>query len=318
MQDEGRKDRAVGSRAAGEALTASARRAFARNMETRPASLGFGIGLRTAHFGALLERRADVDWFEALSENFMMDGGRPLRVLERIRRDYPIVLHGVSLSIGSTDPLSRDYLSRLRGLADRFEPRWVSDHLCWTGVDAHNLHDLLPLPWNEEALEHIVGRVVEVQDVLGRRIALENVSSYLAFTHSTMTEWEFLSEVARRADCWILLDVNNVYVSARNHGFDPRAYIDAVPAERVVQLHLAGHTDCGSHLLDTHDAPVAAAVWELFAHTRRRLGAVPTCIEWDGDVPPLERLESEVAAARRYAGAAQLSGRPRDDATAAA
>jgi uncharacterized protein len=287
-------------------------------MAPRSPSLGFGVGLRTAHFGALLERRAEVDWFEALSENFMMDGGRPRRVLERIRRDYPVVLHGVSLSIGSTDPLRRDYLDRLRALAERFEPRFVSDHLCWTGVDAHNLHDLLPLPWNEETLDHVVRRVIEVQDALGRRIALENVSSYLAFTHSTMSEWEFLSEVAHRADCWILLDVNNVHVSARNHGFDPRVFIDSVPAERVVQLHLAGHTDCGTHLLDTHDAPVATPVWELFVHTRRRLGAVPTCIEWDGDVPPLERLEEEVATARRHAGAADLAGRSRDDATAAA
>jgi uncharacterized protein (UPF0276 family) len=286
-------------------------------MATASSSLGFGIGLRTAHFDALLQRRAKVDWFEALSENFMMDGGRPHRVLEAVRRDYPIVLHGVSLSIGSTDPLSRDYLERLRGLIDRWEPRWVSDHLCWTGVDAHNLHDLLPLPWNEEALALVVARVTEVQDFLGQRIALENVSSYLTYRHSTMSEWEFLSEVARRADCAILLDVNNVYVSARNHGFDPIAFLDAVPAERVVQMHLAGHTDCGTHLLDTHDAPVAAAVWDLFAHARRRLGAVPTCIEWDGDVPPLEQLESEVATARRHARAAAGS-EPDVDSTAAA
>ena len=282
-------------------------------------SLGFGIGLRTAHFNTLLERRAEVDWFEALSENFMMEGGRPHFVLDRIRRDFPIVLHGVSLSIGSTDPLRRDYLDRLRWLIERFEPRWISDHLCWTGVDAHNLHDLLPLPWNEETLALVASRVVEVQDVLGHRIALENVSSYLAFTHSTMSEWEFLSEVARRADCSILLDVNNIYVSARNHGFDPRAFIDGIPSERVVQMHLAGHSDCGTHLLDTHDAAVAEPVWELFVHARRRLGAVPTCIEWDGNVPPLEELESEVATARRRAAEAEPSGQPRDDhATAAA
>jgi uncharacterized protein (UPF0276 family) len=287
-------------------------------MSSPSSSLGFGIGLRTAHFPALLERRAEVDWFEAISENFMMEGGRPHHVLDRIRGDYPIVLHGVSLSIGSTDPLRHDYLKRLRWLIDRFEPQWISDHLCWTGVDAHNLHDLLPLPWNEETLAHVVARVIEAQDFLDRRIALENVSSYLSFTHSTMTEWDFLSELARRADCSILLDVNNVYVSARNHGFDPIAFIDAIPADRVVQMHLAGHSDCGTHLLDTHDAAVSPEVWDLFVHARRRLSAVPICIEWDGNVPPLERLEAEVATARRRA-AGDPAGRPRDvDATAAA
>ena len=278
--------------------------------------LGTGIGLRTAHFSALSERRAEVDWFEAISENFMMAGGRPLAVLERLRRDYPIALHGVSLSIGSTDPLSRSYLERLRALVHRFEPSWVSDHLCWTGVDAHNLHDLLPLPWNEEALAHVVPRVLAVQDFLGRRIALENVSSYLAFSHSTMAEWDFLAELAQRADCDILLDVNNVYVSAYNHGFDPIAYIDAMPAERVVQIHLAGHSECGTHLLDTHDAPMIPPVLELYRYALARLGRVSTSIEWDGDVPPLDRLEHEAARARRAAEAALGSDLAR--ATAAA
>jgi uncharacterized protein (UPF0276 family) len=254
-------------------------------------SAGVGVGLRTAHFGTLLERRAEVDWFEAISENFLMDGGRPHFVLDHVRRDFPVALHGVSLSIGGTDPLSADYLHRLRGLVRRYEPSWVS----------HNLHDLLPLPWDEEALSHIAARVTEVQDRLGRRIALENVSSYLTFTHSTITEWDFLVELCRRADCEILLDVNNVYVSARNHGFDPKVYLDAVPAERVVQIHLAGHSDLGSHLLDTHDAPVAEAVWDLYRYAVARLGAVPTSIEWDGDVPPLERLEAEAAIVRRIA-----------------
>ncbi|MBM4268018.1 MAG: DUF692 domain-containing protein [Deltaproteobacteria bacterium] len=264
----------------------------------RTAALGIGIGLRTRHFGELLERRARVDWFEAISENFMMDGGRPLHVLERVRRDYPVVLHGVSLSIGTTDPLDRTYLAKLRALAARFEPTWVSDHLCWTGVRGHNLHDLLPLPWTEEVLEHVAERVGRVQDALGRRLVLENVSSYLSFSDSTLSEWEFLAALAERADCDILLDVNNVYVSAFNHDFDALRFIDAMPPERVAQIHLAGHSDHGTHLLDTHDAPVASAVWDLYAHALRRLGRVPTLIEWDGDVPPLERLEAEAERAR--------------------
>jgi uncharacterized protein len=281
-----------------------------------PGTPPVGIGLRTAHFGTLLERRAEVDWFEAISENFMMDGGRPHSVLDHVRRDFPVALHGVSLSIGSTDPLSTDYLERLRALVRRWEPCWVSDHLCWTGVDAHNLHDLLPLPWDEETLSHVAARVVEVQDRLGRRIALENVSSYLTFTHSTMTEWDFLVELSRRADCSILLDVNNIYVSARNHGFDPKRYVDAIPAERVVQIHLAGHSDLGTHLLDTHDARVVDAVWALYRYTLARLGSVPTSIEWDGDVPPLEDLEAEVRIVRDVAAGAEPSDGRRSPAAA--
>jgi hypothetical protein len=231
----------------------------------------------------------------------MVAGGRPLHVLERVRRDFPIALHGVSLSIGSTDPLDHAYLHELRDLAKRFEPAWISDHLCWTGVGGHNLHDLLPLPWTEETLEHVCARVREVQDVLGQRLVLENVSSYLAFSHSTMTEWEFITELAARADCDLLLDVNNVYVSAYNHRFDALAYLRAIPVERVAQIHLAGHTDCVTHLLDTHDAPVADPVWELYRETRRRFGRVSTLIEWDGDVPSLERVEDEALLARAIA-----------------
>jgi len=264
-----------------------------------PANLGIGIGLRTAHFGELLERSARVDWFEAVSENFMLDGGRPLHVLEHVRRDFPIVFHGVSLSIGTTDPIDDAYVGFLKTLTERFEPPWISDHLCWTRAKRHNLHDLLPLPWTEEVLAHVAERVGRVQDALGRRLVLENASSYLAFSHSTMTEAEFLVSLVERADCQILLDVNNVYVSAFNHGFDAKAYIDAMPADRVVQLHLAGHTDKGTHLLDTHDAPVCPEVWDLYRHTIRRLGPVPTLIEWDGDVPPLATLEAEAARARR-------------------
>lgn len=276
---------------------------------TTPPNLGVGIGLRTGHFGELLERTADVDWFEAVSENFLIDGGRPLKVLEHVRRDAPVVLHGVSMSIGTTDPLDEEYLRRLRRLAERLEPSWISDHLCWTGANRHNLHDLLPLPWTEEVLDHVAQRVQRVQDFLGRRLVLENVSSYLQFSHSTMTEAEFLVALVDCADCDILLDVNNVYVSAFNHRFDARAFIDAMPRDRVVQLHLAGHSDCGTHLLDTHDAPVCAEVWDLYRHTITRLGPVPTLIEWDGNVPPLATLEEEVARARRIrADVARESG----------
>ena len=229
--------------------------------------LGWGVGLRAAHFSQITEHWPEVDWFEAISENFMMDGGRPLHVLEHVRRDVPVVFHGVSLSIGATDPIDEDYLTRLRELARRFEPRWVSDHLCWTGAKRHNLHDLLPLPWNEDVLAHVTDRVLRVQDALGRRLVLENVSSYLSFSHSTMSEAEFLVALAERADCHILLDVNNVYVNAFNHQFDARAFIDSMPRARVVQLHLAGHSNMGTHLLDTHDAPVCPEVWIFFRVT---------------------------------------------------
>ncbi|MEW6268680.1 MAG: DUF692 domain-containing protein [Thermodesulfobacteriota bacterium] len=275
---------------------------------SRHPDLGFGIGLRTGHFAEILERGARVDWLEAISENFLVAGGRPLHVLERVRRDHPLVLHGVSLSIGGTDPLDEDYLRALRALADRFEPAWVSDHLCWTGVDAHNLHDLLPLPWTEETLALVASRVERVQDALGRRLVLENVSSYLTFTHSTLSEWEFLGELARRADCDLLLDVNNVWVSAYNHGFDPRRFIDEVPAERVVQIHLAGHSEHGTHLLDTHDAPVADAVWDLYRHAVARLGRVSTLVEWDGAVPPLAAVEEQAQRARAVALEASRGG----------
>jgi uncharacterized protein len=266
----------------------------------RSANLGFGIGLRTGHYADLLEHGTRVDWLEAISENFMVRGGRALHVLERMRRDRPLVLHGVSLSIGGSDPLDERYLRELRALCDRFEPAWVSDHLCWTSCDAHQLHDLLPLPWREDVLEHVVARVARVQDALGRRLVLENVSSYLAFDDG-MPEWEFVAELARRADCALLLDVNNVHVSARNHGFDAGRYVDAMPAERVVQIHLAGHSDHGTHLLDTHDAPVADAVWQLYRHTIARLGRVSTLVEWDGDVPALAVVEDEALRARRLA-----------------
>jgi uncharacterized protein (UPF0276 family) len=261
--------------------------------------LGFGVGLRPKHYPEILDVWPDVGWFEIISENFMVRGGRPLQVLERIRQRYPVVMHGVSLSIGSTDPLSTEYLYQLKELARCIEPAWVSDHLCWTGIGGHNLHDLLPLPYTEEALAHVVERVRRVQDVLGRRILLENVSTYLELQQSTMPEWEFLTAVAERADCGILLDVNNIFVSAFNHGFAAMDYINAVPVERAHQFHLAGHSDRGTFLHDTHDHPVADPVWELYAAAVQRFGRVSTLIEWDDRIPPFTELHAEAMHARR-------------------
>lgn len=267
--------------------------------DNRPAALGCGVGLRPTHYPYIFEHWPAVDWFEAIAENFMVRGGRPLHTLTRIRERYPIVFHGVSLSIGSADPLNLEYLGELRRLAQRFEPAWVSDHLCWTGVGGHNLHDLLPLPFTAEALAHVVERVQRVQDVLGRRIALENVSSYLTFCHSMMPEWEFLTAVAERADCGILLDVNNIYVSAVNHRFDPLEYMRAIPIERVWQFHLAGHSDHGDYLLDTHDHPVKEAVWDLYVEALHRFGPVSTLIEWDDKIPEFPELQAHADRARR-------------------
>jgi len=266
---------------------------------------GFGLGLRPAHYEDLLSTRPHVDWLEVLTENYFVPGGKPLYYLDRVRRDYPVVMHGVSLSIGSTDPLDLDYLAQLKVLAERVEPLWISDHLCWTGVAGRNLHDLMPLPYTEEAASHVVARVARVQDYLGRRILLENVSSYVTYRASDMREWEFLAEVARRADCLILLDVNNVYVSSYNHGFDPVAYLRGVPAERVRQIHLAGHENCGDYIIDTHDAAIVDPVWELYAEAVRRFGPVATMIERDDRIPPLAELVAELEHARRVARAAR-------------
>ena len=260
--------------------------------------LGHGVGLRTTHFPRVLDGTARADWFEAVSENFMIDGGRPLAVLERARASCPVVLHGVSLSLGSTDPLSERYLRALRTLVDRIAPSWVSDHLCWGSVGGRYAHDLLPLPYTEEALEHVVDRVETVQNRLGRQILIENVSSYLTFAHSAMPEWEFLAAIAERADCGILLDVNNVYVSAVNHGFDPERYVMAMPPDRVGQIHLAGHSDKGTHLLDTHDGHVVPAVWDLYREAVQRCGPISTLIEWDDRVPEWGVLCAEAERAR--------------------
>jgi uncharacterized protein (UPF0276 family) len=262
--------------------------------------LGIGIGLRTVHFAHILSRWPRIDWFEVLSENFLDTGGRPAYVLDRVAERYPVALHGVSLSIGSTDPLDRTYLRKLKALADRTRARWVSDHLCWTGVLGRNTHDLLPMPYTDEALRHTVRRVRSVSEALERPLVLENPSSYVEFAGSSMPEWEFLARLAEESDCGLLLDVNNVYVSAFNHGFDPRAYVDALPPDRVVQYHLAGHTNHGTHILDTHSARAVPEVWKLYAHAVSRTGLVSTLYEWDDEIPAFDVVHAEARKAGRY------------------
>ena len=271
--------------------------------DEKPPFLGFGLGLRPQHYAEILDGAPEVDWFEIISENFMVDGGQPLRMLDRIRQRFPIVMHGVSLSIASTSPLDTDYLRRLKQLAARIEPQWISDHLCWTGVHGVNLHDLLPIPYTEEALSHVVERVCQVQDILGRRLTLENVSTYITYSESEMSEWDFASEVARRADCWLLLDVNNVYVSAFNHGFSATDFLEGVPRDRIVQLHVAGHSHEESHIIDTHDQPVCDEVWDLYRRAVAKFGPVSTMIERDDNIPPLCELVEELAHARHIARA---------------
>jgi uncharacterized protein len=271
--------------------------------------LGIGIGLRATHFGEILSRWPKLDWFEVLSENYMDTGGRPAWVLDQVKERYPVVMHGVSLSIGSTDPLDLDYLRKLKALAQRTQARWISDHLCWTGVVGRNTHDLLPLPYDEATLRHVVGRVKQVQDFLERPLAIENPSSYLAFASSTMSEWEFLARLAEEADCALLFDVNNVYVSAFNHGFEPETYVDAIPADRVVQYHLAGHTNKGTHILDTHSAPAIDAVWSLYARASARTGPVSTLFEWDEAIPSFDEVRDEAEKAAPLRGrTAQATG----------
>ena len=266
---------------------------------------GYGLGLRTEHYADFIEHsgpiRQRVDWLEVISENYMVPGGRPLAMLDQIRRDFPMVMHGVSLSIGSTAPLDFDYLHQLKTLIDRVEPAWISDHLCWTGTDGLNLHDLLPMPYTQQALGHLVDRISQVQEFLGRKILLENVSSYVTYRADEMSEWEFIAELLRRSGCDLLLDVNNIYVSSVNHGFNPQDFIDAMPAAHIRQIHLAGHENHGSYIIDTHDHPVCDAVWDLYAYTVRRLGAVPTMIERDDNIPPLTELLDELDTVRRIA-----------------
>lgn len=262
---------------------------------------GFGLGLRTQHYNDFLTAPQPVDWLEVLSDNYMVEGGKPLAMLDRIRADYPMVMHGVSMSIGAVDGLNRDYLEKLRALQQRIDPMWVSDHLCWTGVHGRNMHDLLPLPYTHEALQVITRNVEQAQEILQRPLVLENVSSYVEFNTSEMTEWEFLSEVCQATGCQLLLDINNIYVSAFNHGFSPTRFIEGVPVDSVVQFHLAGHQDNGDHLIDTHDHAVCDGVWELYRQALVRFGQVPTMIERDDRIPPLDELLSELDMARAIA-----------------
>jgi uncharacterized protein (UPF0276 family) len=269
--------------------------------------LGVGLGLRTVHYTHIVEAQPEVDWFEILSENYMQTAGRPLEWLDAIADRYPVVMHGVSLSIGSTDPLDRAYLTELRALRDRTRARWVSDHLCWTGVSGKNTHDLLPMPYTEEALHHVAGRVRAVQDFLGAPLALENPSTYVEFAAGQMappmmTECEFLGRLAEEADCALLLDVNNVFVSAFNHGFDPRDYLAAVPFDRVVQMHVAGHTHHGTHIIDSHIGPVVDDVWRLLGDAWQRSGGTSVLLEWDAEIPSFEVTHAEALRAKDYIG----------------
>ena len=262
--------------------------------------LGFGIGLRTVHFPYILSEHPAIDWFEILSENFMDTGGRPAYVLDQVAERYPVVMHGVSMSVGSTDPVNFDYLRKLKGLARRTKARWVSDHLCWTGVSGLNTHDLLPMPYTDESLEHVVERVRIIMDFLERPIFLENPSTYLEFSESTWSEWDFLTELSTRSGCGLLLDVNNVYVSSFNHGFDPFEYVDKIPVGRVVQIHLAGHTHKGTHILDTHSDHVVDEVWQLYRRVYQRMGGISTLLEWDEAIPSFETVHAEALKAKDY------------------
>ncbi|NDU72989.1 DUF692 family protein [Actinomadura sp. DSM 109109] len=265
-------------------------------------ALGMGLGLRSSHLPRVLSTWPRVEWFEVISENFMDSGGYPRHALDRIAERYPVVMHGVSMSVGSTDPLDMDYLHRLRRLADSVGARWVSDHVCFTGVAGVNTHELLPIPFTERSLRHLARRVRAVQDVLERPLVLENPSTYAAFAHSTMTEWEFLARLCEETGCRLLLDVNNVFVSATNHGFDPEEYVRALPHDRIAQIHLAGFADKGTHLIDTHDGPVAPPVWRLYRLATALSGPVPTLLEWDDRLPPFPDLLAELDKARRHLG----------------
>ncbi|KTD13294.1 DUF692 domain-containing protein [Legionella jamestowniensis] len=263
--------------------------------------LGFGLGLRPEHYEEVLQTMPTIDWFEIITENYLIPGGKPLYFLDKIREHYPIVMHGVSLSIGSTDALDWEYLKQVKELAARIEPQWISDHLCWTGINGLNLHDLLPIPYTLDAIEHIVLRIHQIQEYFGRQILIENVSSYLSYKESEMKEWEFIAEIANRADCYLLCDVNNIYVSSINHQFNALDYLDGIPAQRVAQIHLAGHSNFGDYIIDTHDAPVIQPVWDLYAEAIKRFGPISTMIERDDNIPPLAELLLELEEAKKIA-----------------
>ncbi|WP_339387754.1 DUF692 domain-containing protein [Vibrio caribbeanicus] len=264
-------------------------------------TLSFGLGLRTQHYNDFLNTKQPVDWLEVISDNYMVNGGKPLAMLDRIRADYPVTMHGVSMSIGSVKGLDQEYLKKLKALEQRIQPMWVSDHLCWGGVHGRKLHDLMPLPFTQEALEVVSRNIRYAQDFLQRPLVIENVSSYVEFKDSEMTEWDFLSEICNRTGCQLLLDINNIYVSAFNHGFSPFDFIDSVPSEQIRQFHLAGHQDNGDHLIDTHDHPVCHGVWELYEYALHRFGSVPTMIERDDNIPPLSELLEELETAKAIA-----------------
>lgn len=271
---------------------------------------GFGLGLRTQHYADFLARKQPLDWLEIITDNYLIDGGKPLAVLDAIRRDYPVAMHGVAMSIGASQGVDVPYLQRVKALADRIEPLWVSDHLCWTGPGPEQLHDLYPLPYTDESARHVIAQIRHAQDVLGRRLVLENVSSYVRYRQDSASEWQFLAHIAEEADCLLLVDVNNIYVSSVNHGFDPLMYLQALPAHRVQQIHLAGHSDNGDHIIDTHDHPVAQPVWDLYAQACQRFGAVAAMIERDDHIPPLADLLDELATARRIAAETLASPEP--------
>jgi uncharacterized protein (UPF0276 family) len=263
-------------------------------------NLGLGLGLRNQHFGHILENSPEVDWFEVISENFMDSHGRPRHILKQIAERYPVVMHGVSMSIGSTDPLNFDYLKSLKTLADEVKPAWISDHLCWTGVLTSNSHDLLPLPLNEESLKHVCARINQVQDYLERPLIVENPSTYAAFKNSTIPEWDFLKLMTEETGCGLLLDVNNVYVSSFNNEFDPVAYIKGLPHDKIVQMHLAGHQNCGNYIIDTHDREVTNNVWKLFQMTYQLAPEASILLEWDGNIPAFDVYHSELLKSKKY------------------
>ncbi len=263
--------------------------------------LGYGLGLRTDHYETILNTKPAVDWFEVITENYLVPGGKPHYYLEKIREHYPIVMHGVSMSIGSSDPLDWTYLNEVKSLAHKTQPKWISDHLCWTGIHGKNTHDLLPLPYTEETIQHVVNRIIQIQDFLQQRILIENVSSYVSYKQSTLTEWDFLKEISNRADCLILLDINNIYVSSFNHEFKPETYLAALPKNRIQQIHLAGHSNMGDYIIDTHDHEIIDPVWDLYALALEKYGLVSTMIERDDNIPSLSTLMTELKRAKKIA-----------------
>jgi uncharacterized protein len=282
---------------------------MAANKHNAWTSLGIGVGLRIPHYEHILSKKPGVEWFEIISENFMVDSGRPLRVLDQILENYRVVQHGVSMYFGSPGKLNMDHLKRLKALVKRTKTPFVSDHLCWGSIDGTYTHDLLPLPYTKEAVKRTAARVKEVRDYLEVPVIVENVSSYAEFHHSEMTEWEFLTEVVEAADCGVLLDVNNIFVSSQNHGFDPVTYLDFVPAERVGQIHIAGHSEFKKYRLDTHDHPVLDPVWELYRRVIGRCGETSTLLEWDAHIPTFEEVHAEALKAAKFMSRAQ--GQPR-------